>query len=556
MYIAQLDVSNFRGIKSLTWKPSAALNCLIGAGDATKSTILAAIEVALWPSWNLSIDETDCHGLTTQNPILITATIADPPAELLREDVFGFLQRGWSAVGELHDEPAPDDVPALTIRFTLNTDNEPVWHVIADHYPNEKTISARQRALCNMTRVDTIDRQLTWTNGSLLTKATTDQDGAAATFGRAARAAREAFRAEDHPQLTTTANTLQTTAVQFGVRPRGSYKASLDSKAMQLRTGCLSLHDGVVPSRLFGLGTRRILGVALQSMITDAPAILLIDEFEHGLEPHRIRRLLRKLATMTGVQVIMTTHSPVVVHEIASEALTVIRANDQEVTAQTVPTHELQKTVREAPESLLARRILVCEGPTEVGIIRSLDDHWATDTIPMACTGALAIDGGGSVAPTRARKLKQLGYDVMVYMDSDVAAARTAVALRQEGIPVAMYNDTVCTEEALMADLPWTGIIELLRIAMTYHEEQALRDQVKARLPEGTAIDLSAPPNDWPESPELRTALGTTAKEKDWYKQLQLGEAVGAVIAQHLHAMPQTDTATVLETIRAWLHRD
>ncbi|MBK7930882.1 MAG: ATP-binding protein [Bryobacterales bacterium] len=112
---------------------------------------------------------------------------------------------------------------------------------------------------------------------------------------------------------------------------------------MQLRTGCLSLHDGVVPSRLFGLGTRRILAVALHSMITDAPAILLIDEFEHGPEPHRIRRLLRQLAAMNGLQVIMTTHSPVVVHEIASEALTVIRASDQEVTAQTVPTHELQK---------------------------------------------------------------------------------------------------------------------------------------------------------------------------------------------------------------------
>ncbi|MBK7930883.1 MAG: hypothetical protein IPJ98_26445 [Bryobacterales bacterium] len=167
MRITRLDVANFRGIRTLSWSPQPTLNCLIGAGDATKSTILAAMEIVLWPSWNLSIDETDCHELTTQNPITIAATIADPPAELLREDVFCFLQRGWSAAGELHDEPAPEDVPALTIRFTLNSDNEPVWHVIADHHPHEKTISARQRALCNMTRVDTIDRQLTWTNGSL-----------------------------------------------------------------------------------------------------------------------------------------------------------------------------------------------------------------------------------------------------------------------------------------------------------------------------------------------------------------------------------------------------
>lgn len=556
MYIAQLVIKNYRGIKDLTWKPAPGLNCLLGPGDATKSTILSAIELVLSPSWSVGIDETDYFDLTTTSPISITATIVDPPAEWLREETFGLLQSGWSTNAELHDEPQPGDIGALTVRFTVADYNEPSWHVIAEHHPNEKVISAKQRALCNATRIDTIDRQLTWGNGTLLTKATAEPEHASATLAQATKAAREAFRAEDHPQLTATATKLQTTAQQYAVRPRSTFTAALDSKGMQLRAGCLALHDAAVPARLFGLGTRRILTIALQEILTDTPGIALIDEFEHGLEPHRIRRLLRKFGTLTGIQTFMTTHSPVVVHELAPTALCIVRSNDHTTTVQTVPEEHLRKTIRAVPESLLARRLLVCEGATEVGLIRALDDHWATTSQPIASLGAIPLDGEGSTAPKRARELRLLNYDVMVFGDSDRDIATSATALRAEGIPVTIWDGTICTEQRLINDLPWEGVRALLALVLEDRDQQSIRNQVKEQLPTSSGLDLSPPVMEWQDSPELRDVLGRTAGKSGWYKQLHLGEAVGKIVAQHLATIATTNTGIVLETLRVWLHRD
>ncbi len=47
MRIVFIEIQNYRGIKKLAWAPSAQVNCLIGPGDSTKTTILDAIELVL-----------------------------------------------------------------------------------------------------------------------------------------------------------------------------------------------------------------------------------------------------------------------------------------------------------------------------------------------------------------------------------------------------------------------------------------------------------------------------------------------------------------------------
>jgi putative ATP-dependent endonuclease of the OLD family len=49
MRIVFVEIENFRGIKKLEWAPAAKVNCLIGPGDFTETTILDAIELALNP---------------------------------------------------------------------------------------------------------------------------------------------------------------------------------------------------------------------------------------------------------------------------------------------------------------------------------------------------------------------------------------------------------------------------------------------------------------------------------------------------------------------------
>ncbi len=59
------------------------------------------------------------------------------------------------------------------------------------------------------------------------------------------------------------------------------------------------------------MGTKRLTAIALNKMVSSAANVLLIDEIEAGLEPHRLRNLLRKLNSSPEqpCQIFITTHA-------------------------------------------------------------------------------------------------------------------------------------------------------------------------------------------------------------------------------------------------------
>lgn len=142
-------------------------------------------------------------------------------------------------------------------------------------------------------------------------------------------------------------------------------------------------------------------------------SIVLVDELDHGLEPHRIIRPLGALGakeTPPLLQVFMTTYSQVAVVEFSADQLHVVRRRDN--------THEVllassagdvQGTIWAEPQAMLAGTILVCEGATEVGLIRSIDQFYDADIPIAACSSAL-VDGKGTNTFTRALALQALGY--------------------------------------------------------------------------------------------------------------------------------------------------
>ena len=103
----------------------------------------------------------------------------------------------------------------------------------------------------------------------------------------------------------------ETAARSLGVNVAAAYKAHLDADAINVRLGGLSLHDGEMPLRQLGSGSKRILTTGLQTQILIAPHVTLFDEVEMGLEPHRIARLIEHLKADTSGQYFLTTHSPV-----------------------------------------------------------------------------------------------------------------------------------------------------------------------------------------------------------------------------------------------------
>lgn len=73
--IRKIEIRNFRSIKSLDWWPTDGVNCLIGAGDAGKSSVLDAIDYCLGARRVLTISDSDFHNLVVEESISITLVL-------------------------------------------------------------------------------------------------------------------------------------------------------------------------------------------------------------------------------------------------------------------------------------------------------------------------------------------------------------------------------------------------------------------------------------------------------------------------------------------------
>jgi putative ATP-dependent endonuclease of OLD family len=106
MRIVQIEIQNFRGIREMTWAPAEGVNCLIGPGDSTKTTVLDAVELCLNPRFSFVADDCDFHNLDVEKTVRIVVTLGDLPSEFLSEDRYGLHLRGWNASAKtLEDEP-------------------------------------------------------------------------------------------------------------------------------------------------------------------------------------------------------------------------------------------------------------------------------------------------------------------------------------------------------------------------------------------------------------------------------------------------------------------
>ena len=128
-----LRISNFRSLSSLRWEPSAGINCLIGPGDAGKSSILDAIDLCIGARRNVQFSDADFYQLDTARPIEIDVTLGDLPDGLRSMEAYGQFLRGWDRVfSELADEPGADLETVLTLRLCVAADLEPTWSLVSD----------------------------------------------------------------------------------------------------------------------------------------------------------------------------------------------------------------------------------------------------------------------------------------------------------------------------------------------------------------------------------------------------------------------------------------
>lgn len=562
MKIRHLNIKNFRGIQNLNWIiPESNIICLIGRGDTTKSTILDAIRYALFPAWNPSFDEFDFFQTDTNSNVEITLTLGVLPEDFLSDAKYGLYLRGWNSVEKrIVDEPGEGLEDVVSVKLTIDKNLEPKWTVVCDRSEEGKPFKVGDRARAYATYIGAYaDTHLTWSKNSALSRIT-DAENILGLLSEASRAAKQALNADRATKLISfdsAASVAEGIAKNFGVpvSEEGAYKAQLDTGAINIRMGGLSLHDQQIPLRRLGLGSRRMLTFGIQQEGLNEPHITLIDEVEIGLEPHRIARLLKKLNEDESGQYFITTHSPVVLRELTVEQLSVaqIQNNQVTVTCAAIPSikENVQGKIRKGAEAFLAKKIIVCEGATEVGICRGLDDYWTSQGVePFSFYGVAMFDaGGGSKLKSTAEAIKSLGYDIFVIGDSDANdgfSEGDAIALQTSGISVLRWEGNISIEQYFFKNLPWEAVQLSVRYACSLYTEKSISDQICSRIPD--VEDLSS----LVDTEALRTAIGDAAKENAWFKRQDRAGEWAYTIREFLNDTTTTIGAHI-ESIKTWV---
>lgn len=567
MKLTNLVINNFRGIKhsSVFFPSDSRIVCVIGAGDSGKSTLLTAIEWALWPSFSLTATDTDFYNCDTSLPIDITISISEIPDALKKEDKYGLYLRDFTkAFLDSDDEPSDTGTTILTIQLIIDDSLEPKWNVITNR-TDPKPISSKDRKLLSLGVVGfDHEKDFRWGRSSVLQKYVDSRDTLHTAFTQAMRMAVDNTRLESLDQL---APTVQEVGKQYGVGFKGDIHNRLLMQNGSYST-TVGMFDDNVPFAQRGLGSKRLLSIGMNVNACDDGTVVLVDEVETGLEPYRISSLINQFRSQfkNQGQLIMTTHSMSVVCECAVNEVCVCYNENGELKLHRLNEKDdinadVQALLRSNPDAFLCKRVIVCEGKTEVGLLRAFDSYFAANSIGrFAHYGVTAIPGGGGDRFFQlSLLLYECGYDVAIMMDSDVADENIQKQqMKDLGIRVFDWESGYSIEEQIFHDVSLDCINDLLTIAVNeYSIEKVILDLKREFLPDAFPFIIEDEVITVSDniSIEDRVKIGSVAKHKksSWYKNTSKGEMIGNSIFREFDNMDHCHLKQQLLELKKWV---
>ena len=571
--IHNIKIKNFRGIKTLDHTfLSSNFVCLVGRGDSGKTTILEAIEYALYPNWNLSINDSDFFNCDTSIPLEIEITLKDVDDSLLKDTKYGLHIRGLDKDGEkICDEIQDGQEKLLTILFKVQNDLEPKWF-ITSHRPHQEDIKidTGDRSSFNVFLLsDYLDKHFSWSKGTPL-YALLKQDGKNSDNSLLLGAIRDLksnIDAVGFPHLDSVMDKVKNSTLRFGIDINKT-KTSIDVKDLAIKDSKVILHDELVPLKLKGKGSKRLISAAIQNELAK-DGILLIDEIEQGLEPDRVKHLVRTLYCNINEQIFLTTHSQHVIEELEPENIFTV-SNDAGLATinQTSPeeNEKYKSLFRTCPEALYAHRVIMCEGKTELGFCRSIDKSRVSTSQPsMSAKGVVYAFGGGDGFNKKAKILKEdLGKEVSVFCDSDKDAEilnPTKSELKTLGIEIFECETGNNIEKQISKDLPWEAIKELCDYVA---QDKKISGTFGAFVKTTTGINFSD--SDTPANREAFFKASTYKKEtvnasgvkkiedKSWFKRIDHGEKLGEICIKYKNLLDEkSKLKELMVSIDKWI---
>ena len=545
--IHQLKINHFRGIEHFEQCfDDTNLIVLIGRGDSGKSTILKAISLALSPAWNNTFADTDFYNLDTTKPIEIEVSLRCVPDKLLSDAKYGLYKR-LLVNGEIIDEisksgeePFAQEEDILTIKLVVDDTLQPKWYVDREQ---DIEISHRDRALLDMFMIaDYADNHFSYNKLSplyaLLKKGLDAPDTIEKKLVAVVRQAYQSIASNvSFQEFEKVATEIKQEALNLGIE-FDDLKISLEYKGNAYTESNITLHDGQNrPLGMYGKGSKRLLSMAIQLALAKTGGIVLIDEIEQGLEPDRIRTIINKLSQVAPGQVIITTHSRDVVVESKSETIYLM---SKEANSLYQFESELQGLLRSQPEAFFARRVILCEGATEYGIIRALDHYLQREgKLGLSARSIAVIDSkGGDNFYRYAIWLSTKGFDVITFNDDD---NKSILSSKEEaisaGVRMAICDAGNALEQQLFNDASWSIIIELVYLAKDILSEEAIvscLDGIQSISDLNSLIDE--------RQLDIRQKLGTQSKKKGWYKNVTDGESLGELLFSNMENIEKDRT--------------
>jgi len=567
MRITNVEIKNFRGIKraSVLFPLDSRIVCLVGSGDSCKSTLLTAIEWALWPSWSLIATDMDFYNCDTADPIEITISITELPDALVKENKFGLYLRDFTkSIFGGEDEPTDDGLTILTVQLTIDETLEPKWNVITSRN-DPRPISQKDRCQLSFGVVGyDHEKDFQWGRGSVLQKYADSRD---ALHGAFTQAMRNAVENTNLDSLDEMAPKMMEVGGQYGV----SFKGEIHNRLL-MQNGSYSTAVGVfdekVPFARRGLGSKRLLSIGMNVNAYNDGTLVLVDEVETGLEPYRISALINRFRTefKEHGQLIMTTHSVSAVCECNVAEVAVCSNNEGELRLHYLNekkdiSNDVQALLRSNPDAFLCKRVIVCEGKTEVGMLRAFEKYRERIGEPrFAHYGVGMIPGGGGNSFFQlARLLHECRFDVSILMDSDILDEETQKQeMRSLDIPVFDWEQGYAIEEQIFQDVSLECANKLLAIAVEEKSFEHVISKLNAafteeRFPfcvenEEICIKESI-------SSEERVKIGTVAKNKksEWYKNTSKGELIGERIFDEFDRMQECRLKSQFLALQNWV---
>ena len=293
-------------------------------------------------------------------------------------------------------------------------------------------------------------------------------------------------------------------------------------------------------------------------------SILLVDEVENGLEPHRIIRLLGSLGAKDETppqQVFATTHSPIVLRELSVAQLRIMRRSDDKHQARPVPT-SAQGTLRRSPEAFLAPSVLICEGASEVGFVRGFELFCVGQGQPsIFARGVALVDGGGGHPDRlyeRGTEFAKLGYRTAVFRDADITpTAQVEATFHQLGGGTFTWDAGQSLEAAIFNNVGDATLLAMLDYAIIEHGQEMVAAHIQSASGNQETVEnlralLHSPQHTITPAQRAVLVTASTNKSNPWFKSVGRMEHVASRILALNFADVREDFRNRVNALIGW----